>query len=329
MIVKIISISLVSLIALFLIVINFNKRIAYKLYKIPKVHWLIKSLTFRNKEYLRESNFCMPHSVMPIIDDIGWAEGKDLRSINGPSRLITKSNPTLEDYERIVKIGKRNGIRIPAMMIISDFDHENICGQPHYNIPLKESNLTEQGVSWENHSSKDMSKDVMQLLQKNSAHVELGLHGVRHERFYENEMKNAEWADGETGRSWGDENTRLHCEVFSEILGGYFSKKECCFPESFVPPSHAFAFYSNDAKILSEFGVKYMCSSCATRPSMKFLRNSGTYHDGILMLDRTELNHVNKIAYAPKDIPINAFVGAHFPNFFGKAERNGIDFLEN
>ena len=322
----IIAISLVVIFLLFFMAINISKTIAYKLYKIPKIHWVVKFLTFRNKEYLKGSEFCVPRSVMPVVDDIGWSLGKDDRKNNGPSRLVAKRNPTVLDYEKIINIGKISGTRIPCMMVISDFDKKNTCAKEEYNI---DSFITEKGTSWKNTTPIEFSKRVMDLLYANSAYIEMGLHGVRHEHFDKNGMKNAEWADGEIGCSWGEEYTDMHCQIFEEILREYFTSNQCSFPESFVPPSHAFAFYSQDAKILHKYGVKYLYVSCAKRPSIKFFRHSGVFSDGILMLDRTDITDISHEALTPKKHPeTNSWIGTHFPNFWGKSEKKWVKYLK-
>lgn len=311
------------------IVVNINHRVAYFFYKIPKIHQIIKLFIFREKKYLKETELFIPHSIMPIIDDIGWREGGDLRKKGGPSRLITKRDSCFADYKNIVEIGRLVGTRLPSMMIISDFDHQGICALPEYNMPMKDSNLTEQGIHWKNKNSIEDNKRLISYLYKNSQNIEIGLHGIRHEHFFENGFQNAEWADGEKGISWGEENTRLHCEVFEKILRQYFSKMECGFPKSFVPPSHAFAYHSNDAKILNEYGVKYMYCSCKTRPSMKFLQNTGVFSNGVLILDRTELNGVNKQSHTPRSLTHNAWIGTHFPNYWGNSVKKWARFLRN
>lgn len=315
--------------ALFIFIININFRAAYFFYKIPKLHWVIHFFVFRKKAYLKETELFIPHSIMPIIDDMGWSEGSDLRKKGGPSRLITDRGPIIEDYANVVEIGRQAGVRIPGMFVISDFDQAGVCALPEYNMPIRESNLTEQGLSWKNSTPLEYNQKIMDYLGENSEYLEIGLHGVRHEHFHEGTFQNAEWADGTTGESWGIENAKLHCEAFEKILRQYFSPEECSFPKSFVPPSHAFAYHSEDARILNEYGIKYMCCSCKSRPSMKFLQNTGIFKDGVLMLDRTELVGVHKTAHVPKSLTANAWIGTHFPNYWGNSIKKWVRFLRN
>lgn len=319
---------LTLLFAAAVLAINLNHRIAYALYKIPKVHYFVDFFCFRNKELLKESILYVPDSIMCAIDDMGWLKGGDLRKIGGPSRLISNRDPVISDYQGVKEIAEKSGTRLLGLFVLSEMDKENTCSKKEYNTPYCKSDMTELGTEWHNRENIAFAEEVMNFMYENSAYIEFGMHGVRHEYFKDGGYINAEWANGDTGESWGIENTEIHCNAFEEILRQYFPKEKCSFPVCFVPPSHAFAFYSDDSAILRKHGIKYSCSSCAFRPSMKSLRNSGQYSNGILFLDRTEHLGVNVEDNIPSYIPSNAWIGTHFPNYWGKSHNKWVKYLK-
>lgn len=319
---------IVALFLAFLILLNFNFRFAYFLYKIPKINRLVSPFIWKNKKYLKATVLMLPHSIMPVIDDMGWADGKDLRP-NGPSRLVKDRTPKLDDYINVIDIAKKSGIRIPGAFVVCDFDKENVCAKKEYNIPKKNSNLTEFGTNWNNNTSIEYNQNVINLLTKNSNYVEFGMHGVRHEHFDEKGTCNAEWANAETGESWGKDNTEIHCKVFTDILRQYYTENDFAFPKFFVPPSHAFALYSDDCKIINNYGIKRLTCSCSSRPSMKSIKNSGLFKDGVLLMDRTELNGISKESNVPDFISVNSWIGTHFPNYWGRSIKKWVKYLKS
>ncbi len=322
---------LLLLLLLFITIINTNHRCAYKLYRIPKIHYFVKFFCRRNISYLKQSVFVAPTAILPVIDDLGWTEGKDLRKIGGPSRLIVDKKVDLSDYKNLVDISEESGCRLVGLFVMSDYDKENICADEGYNRPIKNFDLTEHGTNWDNKKNISKSNDeIMEYIKIHSSNIEFGLHGIRHEQFNNDGYINAEWADRFTGNSWGKENTIIHCEVFEKILRQYFTKEVCSFPYFFVPPSHAFDMNDVESiRILNDYGIKYMSSSCHGQPSMKEIINSGRFNHGILMLDRTEVCVPEKIGYAPKNLSfVNPILGTHFPNYF-KGKKKWIDFFGN
>ena len=315
---QVLVLALLLLLVLFVATINLNHKIAYLFYRTPIIHHAVKLFCKRNVSYLKSSTFVIPNAIHPAIDDLGWTEGKDLRKKGGPSRLILDRKVTLEDYENLVEISEKSGCRLVGLFVLGDYDKENICADKKYNRPEREFDLTEYGTTWNNKKNiSDGNTKVLNYIKDHSSNVEFGLHGIRHEQFKEGYI-NAEWADRFTGKSWGAENTKIHCEVFQKILRQYFAEEICDFPQIFVPPAHAFDMNDKESiEVLKDYGIKYMCSSCSGQPSMKEIVNSGKYKDGILMLDRTEVCVPEKTSYAPKNTNfVNSMIGTHFPNFF-------------
>jgi hypothetical protein len=149
----------------------------------------------------------VPKPMAIDIDDLGWKEGWDLHESGGPYRLGLPPGRrmTLPDYEVLVYISQAVGVRLKSLFIMSEFDRSNICARyPTTN---------EKGSAWDNSALvSDNDFAVMNYVKENAAHIEFGLHGVRHE-FWDAQthaMSRAEWADNGKKRPydvlWGTWN---------------------------------------------------------------------------------------------------------------------------
>ncbi len=147
----------------------------------------------------QSSAITIPKPMAIDIDDLGWKQGWDLNESGGPYRLGLPQGRmmSLPDYEVIVYISKAVGVRIKCLFIMSEFDRANICA--HYPT------TNEQGGDWDNSALvNDSDFAIMDYVKENAAHIEFGLHGVRHE-FWDAETRKptrAEWAHNQKKRPY-------------------------------------------------------------------------------------------------------------------------------
>jgi hypothetical protein len=243
----------------------------------------------------------IPKPLAIDIDDLGWKEGWDLHESGGPYRLGLPHGRvmTLQDYEVIVYISKAVGVRIKSLFIMSEFDRSNICAQyPTTN---------EHGSDWDNSALVDDSDFViMDYVKENAAHIEFGLHGVRHE-FWDAETRRpsrAEWADSQKKRPydvlWG------HLECFKKIIDQYGID----FPKSVRTAAANYYYNPDDAEdtgaLMRAWGVKY-----ATLPRG---REYVTDH-GLMVLLRTGGVAWDAPNSAPDTYPETEFMTSHWTNF--------------
>lgn len=318
----------------------------------------MKNYFFGQQKYLIEKvskmylfNFSIPLAQGLVCDDLGWRFSSDMTEWGGPPRLNSDHNPVLKDYEDIIRLAKSAGTRIFGAFVMSEWDLEGICAKECYNKPLAPMNITEFGLNWHN-SVTEEEKKVFSLIKENSAYIDFALHGVRHGHFEEGKWKSGEWARRakkddkgnfcekiKTVVPWDRENNtdRLIARCYQEILREYFTEEELDFPESFVPPNHAY-FYepqneNTTGAILSEYGVKYcnfkMSGSGAGDyvyfdPVINFDKN-------LCLLDRRGLKNCSyrKTGATPR-IPPRAYAWAevHFNNLWGKTD-HFIKYLYN
>ncbi len=243
----------------------------------------------------------VPKPMAIDIDDLGWKEGWDLHESGGPYRLglPVGRTMTLQDYEVIVHISKTVGVRIKSLFIMSEFDRSNICA--------KYPTTNEKGGAWDNSALvSDGDFLVMNYVKENTAHIEFGLHGVRHE-FWDaqtRESSRAEWADNQKKRSydvlWG------HLECFKKLIDQY----EIDFPKSVRTAAANYYYNLNDPEdtgaLMHAWGVKY-----ATLPPE---REYVTDH-GLMVLLRSGGVAWDAVSSAPNSYPETEFMTSHWTNF--------------
>jgi hypothetical protein len=243
----------------------------------------------------------IPKPLAIDIDDLGWKEGWDLHESGGPYRLGLPHGRmmTLQDYEVITYISKAVGARIKCLFIMSEFDRSNICA--HYPT------TNEQGNNWDNSSLvNDEDFVIMNYIKENAAHIEFGLHGVRHE-FWDAEthkMTRAEWANNQKKRPynvlWG------HLECFKKLIDQY----EIDFPKS-VRTAAANYYYNPDdpedsGALMRAWGVKY----ATLPPDREYVTNHG-----LMVLLRSGGIAWDAPNRAPDNYPATEFMTSHWTNF--------------
>ena len=243
----------------------------------------------------------VPKPMAIDIDDLGWKEGWDLHESGGPYRLGLPRGRmmTLEDYEVIVSIGKAAGVRIKCLFIMSEFDRSNICAQyPTTN---------EHGSDWDNSALvNDSDFTIMDYVKENAAHIEFGLHGVRHE-FWDAETRKpsrAEWADSQKKRPydvlWG------HMECFKKLIDQYGID----FPKSVRTAAANYYYNPSDPEdsgaLMHAWGVKYACLP----PNREYVTDHG-----LMVLMRTGGVAWDAPNSAPDHYPETEFMTSHWTNF--------------
>ena len=243
----------------------------------------------------------VPKPMAIDIDDLGWKEGWDLHESGGPYRLGLPRGRmmTLQDYDVIVYISKTVGVRIKSLFIMSEFDRSNICARyPTTN---------EKGNNWDNSALiSDSDFVIMDYIKQNAAHIEFGLHGVRHE-FWDAEThkpSRAEWADNQKKRPydilWG------HMECFKELIDQYGID----FPKSVRTAAANYYYNPNDPEdtgaLMRAWGVKY----ATLPPNREYVTDRG-----LMVLLRSGGVAWDASNSAPNTYPATEFMTSHWTNF--------------
>lgn len=233
------------------------------------------------------SNVKIPVAIQFCFDDVGWYNGRDLRSISKASRSGIPRNHAIEDYKMLHEIGKALGQKILTPLCLADWDKDNLL-RGHVGI-------THDPYGWDQASVIDYEhcEQARDILDK-SEYIELCIHGLLHgvydedgKLIHEKEYFKTVNVDGVNKlvlNSVEDFNNRIR--LFFEIYNGWgFTKKI----RSFVSPC---GFGGSDdamlidlAKRLEKLGVRYWANGgfrfegpLATYADIAVMKKGGSYN---------------------------------------------------
>lgn len=265
-------------------------------------------------------NLTIPLALQLVIDDVGWINGCDGSNINQPFRTGIGRKHSIEDYEAIIELGKRLGIKPVIAMVLSEWDRKNI---------LKElPNATYMGNDWDNSKNVDDSlQNIVELLNNNQEYYEFAMHGLGHEYWKNGKLDRAEFyqLNGEM-RPYNE--VKKHIEYFFEIMNqnGMESKVR-----TFVPPAFCYA-YGDDGmtEILKDFGFLYISTIFNRMVKYKKLPNPlyGIEY-GIVNIDRgvDDLKWDNTGAVTSKQLNGPVY-GIHWPHILDFDPKNNMKSVE-
>ncbi len=261
----------------------------------------------------------IPRPLTVSVDDCGWQSGSSIAGSGGPWRLGAR-DPKLEDYQSLARIAQAAKSRILTLWVMSELDRSNICGRAEYNMPQAPSDMTEQGLAWDNSSHvNDDNFALMSFMQDNAAWLEMGLHGVRHEHWEHGARTRAEFGQRD-GQGWGVANGTVHLRCFAELLKQYFVPEVNPFPVSFVPPDHGYETNSSSTTgaAIAPFGVRYAQLPGPTR-----------FDNGVFVMDRDTSASPNwdAVSSLPGQPPATqSWIMTHLPNYYD-LEQPWIDWI--
>ena len=251
--------------------------------------WPALLLANSSAQKKNDQSIIFPKGVSVNVGQVGWMEGSSEDPVGGPWRAGIRRKFDVRDYQPIVEVGERLGIRFMSLFILGEFDRLNILGEYPTSNPA--------GKNWDNTRYIGPTQiEIMNYVKSNAANLELGITGVLHEYWEDGVKSRAEWFDVANQQPRDESIIRKNIELIKRILAQYNISPENghSFPESFI----AYGFYFNpDAdyslgKVLSENGVKYANTPFATIHGLNHPPLlSGGFDHGVLLLDR--FNHGN------------------------------------
>jgi hypothetical protein len=190
----------------------------------------------------------LPMPVFPVIEDVGWHQGQDGSAVQQPYRNAFPRHHCLADYQALVRLADRLGVRIGLGMVLCEWDRDNL---------LREiEGATWMGNHWNNQENLGPWLDeAAEYLRSQKGSLELGVHALCHEFWQEGKMERSEFHDRH-GHMRRRELIRSHLDAFGMILKqNGFSE----FPRLFIPPAlnHSFGNESMQA-LLSEYGIRHV-----------------------------------------------------------------------
>ncbi len=270
-----------------------------------------------------------PRPFAIAIDDLGWMQGpNDGKDGYGPFRTGIDRKMNLQDYQAVIDLAKKVGIRLQGLFILGELDRENILGA----FPT----TTYQRELWDNSENiSDLQVEMMELVKRESAFLEFSLHGVGHEFWPEDGVRRrAEWYNTEDNHPWPEKEIRQHVECFIAIMKQYGISKENghSFPESFVPCAYSYYWNPNGpyslGSVLSEYGVKYANTDFreiqeCNPPEGEW---SAGFDHGVHVMNRYNYGNLwddeGQLPTLPLEDHRTEFIETHWPNLLASNEQN-------
>jgi hypothetical protein len=253
----------------------------------------------------------IPMPIQIVIDDVGWWSGEDGSERQEPYRTGFIRNHVPADYQAIVDLGKKLGVRPQAATVLCEWDKSNILKK----LPTS----TWMGKNWDN--SKWVGpwlEEAADIIQNNQNHYELTLHGVGHEYWNDKKFSRAEWADP-SGTMRPLDQIELHLDFYAKLMDQHGLGP---FPTSFVPAAflHGFGVTGSHkismAAVLQKRGINYINTPFDNmRNAEKVQFGLLGVDSGILTVDRGEdLFDWKVIGGKPRGTLTGPTCGMHWPN---------------
>jgi len=221
----------------------------------------------------------LPMPVLPVIEDVGWWRGEDGSADGRPYRNGFPRSHCLADYQALVRLADRLGIRIALGMVLCEWDRNDYLG----TIP----GATWMGARWDNSRNRGpWLEETAEYLRENVGRVELGLHALCHEFWSEGRMERAEFHNRQC-RMRSEQVIRSHLQAFGIILeqNGFSD-----YPRLFLPPALHHSFGNGEESmqaILQEYGIRYVSTRFSrARQFQPPFHERITWESGVGLLER-------------------------------------------
>ena len=221
----------------------------------------------------------LPMPVFVVIEDVGWWQGEDGSAAQQPYRNAFPRRHCLADYQALVRLADRLGVRLGLGMVLGEWDRNNTLGGI--------TGATWMGSHWNNQKNQGPWLDeTAEYLRNHQGSLELGIHGLCHEFWHEGKMERSEFHD-QQGNMRSRQVVKSHLEAYGTILEqNGFSE----FSRLFFPPALNHSFGNDKASIqalLYEYGIRHVVTrfSRARRFSPPHHENI-TWESGVGLLER-------------------------------------------
>ena len=258
-----------------------------------------------------ELNVTIPMPIQIVIDDVGWWSGEDGNKRQEPYRTGISRNHVPADYQAIVDLGIKLGVRPQAATILCEWDRENILR----NLPTS----TWMREKWDNSKWVGTWLDeAADIIRNNQNHFELTMHGIAHEYWQDENFTRAEWAD-RAGQMRPLDQVELHLDYFEKLLD---QNQLGPFPTSFVPTAflHGFgltgAHKISMAEVIKKRGINYINTPFYNMYNAEAAQ-FGIFgiDSGVITVDRGEdLLHWDDFGKKPGGVLTGPTCGLHWPN---------------
>jgi len=272
-----------------------------------------------------EIKISIPMPIQIVIDDVGWWSGKDGSAYQEPYRTGINRNHVPADYQAIVELGKKLGVRPQAATILGEWDRKNILGKLPTSTWMREK--------WDN--SKWVGPwldEAADIIRSNKNHYELTLHGIGHEYWNNEKFTRAEWADS-SGFMRPLDQIELHLDYYAKLME---QNQLGPFPTSFVPTAFLHGFgptgkhKTSMAEVIKRRGITYINTPFDDMYNAEAVQFELFGIDaGIITVDRgNDLFDWNIIGKKPKGLLSGPTCGLHWPNLLHEDPEQNSEIVD-
>jgi hypothetical protein len=223
----------------------------------------------------------IPMPLQVVVDDVGWWSGRDGSTYNQPFRTGMGRDHLPQDYDALVRLGKKLGMKILAGFVLCEWDRQGILK----HLPSATWMGKNWAVDWVNREHLERAGEI---IRQAGRHMEIALHGIGHEFWtgYSHSMHRAEFHD-RCARMRDPDEIRRHLDFFFRIMDQHgFSPR----PTTFIPPAMQHSFGNGDKgfqKLLREAGIRQVTACFEKTRQLSAPRYSTvTWESGVVILDR-------------------------------------------
>lgn len=281
-----------------------------------------------------KNDIVIPAALQLCLDDVGWHDGRDLRTIGQASRSGLPRDHHPLDYRILEELGRAIDMKIVCPLCLGDWDK--------WNLLRGEVGITHKPHTWDRASEIDLEyADRCFNELERAEYIEYAIHGLMHGRYAEDGsliwereyfIPNPEGRNKMVIFDVDDFNHRM--DLFFEIYNRWgFSQKI----RTFVSPCGVGTKTTSDAIMesmtgeLRKRGVSYWANG-----SFPFKGNFKAYNDIACMLKVSDM-HGKEIPWEAYDIdpkhfdtfePKSNIIGMHWTNFLRYDPENNIERLD-
>ncbi len=263
----------------------------------------------------------IPMPLQIIVDDVGWWSGQDGSQFNQPYRTGTGRDHQPEDYLALATLGKELNMKILAGFVLCEWDKTNLL--------KKLPSATWMGSDWNNAGIRCEDKErAADIIRRERAFIEIGLHGIGHEFWVDGRMERAEFHDEQCEMRDRDE-VRRHLDFFLQLMEQY---KLSPAPISFIPPALKHSFGNGEEgfqKLLHEFGIRYVTTRFnKARQFSQPLHPQLTWENNVLLVDRGKAESAwNATGCEPVFAFDRPFLTLHWANILHQDPEMNLDVV--
>ena len=197
----------------------------------------------------------LPMPVFPVIEDVGWWQGESGAAVGQPYRNAFPRRHCLADYQALVQLARRLGVRIAMGMVLCEWDRSNYLAR----VP----GATWMGSHWDNRNNQGpWLEEAALYLRDQQDFLEIGLHGLGHEFWCDGRMERSEFHDRQ-GNMRPRPVIESHLKAYGVLLeqNGFSD-----FPRLFIPPALYHSFGNGEESIqalLYDYGIRYVITRFA------------------------------------------------------------------